>query len=198
MKNFLLTFVAVLLAAGLALFAYDRFVLGPRLQSLEGTERVALTEARQEARQIAAELDAEVDRSVTDAKAALDEQAASEARLREIHAAEAKKIGEASQATEALMRASMLKVMVSEYYMSEGQWPRGLADLGQNRPADFAGGPVALIDIEPEGVIAIAMRPDVAAGASLRLVPSAKPSGLIDWTCRATNYPAAARLPACR
>lgn len=198
MKHFLLTFFAVLLAAGLALFAYDRFVLGPRLQSLEETERVALDEARQEAREIAADLDAEVDRSVTDAKAALDDQAAAEAMRRELQAAEAKKIGESSQAAEALMRAGMLKVMVSEFYVSEGRWPRGLADLGQDRPADFAGGPVAAIDLEPDGVIAIAIRADVADGASLRLVPSAKPSGIIDWTCRPTNYPAAARLPACR
>lgn len=198
MKNFLLTFVAVLLAAGLALFAYDRFVLGPRLQSLEETERVALTEARQEARQIAAELDAEVDRSVTDAKAALDDQAAAEAMRRELQAAQAEEMGETAQAAEALMRASMLKVMVAEYYLSEGGWPRSLAELGQGRPADHAGGPVASIDIEPEGVIAIAIRADVAVGASLRLVPTAKPSGFIDWACRATDYPAAERLPACR
>lgn len=198
MKNFLLTFVAVLLAAGLALFAYDRFVLGPRLNSLEETERVALTEARQEAQQIAADLDAEVDRSVADAKAALDEQAAAEARRREIQAAEAEKMGETAQAAEGLMRAGNFKVMVAEHYMSNGDWPRSLAELGQGRPGDHAGGPVAWIDIEPRGVIAIAFTDEVADGAMLRLTPTAKPSGMIDWTCSARNYPAAERLPACR
>lgn len=198
MKNFLLTFVAVLLAAGLALFAYDRLVLAPRLHSLEGTERVALNEARQEAQQIAAELDAEVDRSVADAKTALDEQAAAEARRREIQAAEAEKMGETAQAAEGLMRASSFKVMVAEHYMSMGEWPRSLADLAQGQPTDHAGGSVASIDIEPNGVIAIAFTDEAAEGAMLRLKPTAKPSGMIDWTCTATNYPAAERIPACR
>ena len=198
MKNFLLTFVAVLLAAGLALFAYDRLVLAPRLTSLEGSERVALTEAREEARQIAIELDAEVDRSVADAKAALDEQAATESRLREVQAAEAEQLRQTALAAEALARASLFKTMVAEHYMNSAQWPRNMGELAQGRPEDHAGGPVASIDLEAEGVVVIAIRSDVAAGAALRLVPSAKPSGMIDWTCRATNYPAAGRLPACR
>lgn len=198
MKNFLLTFVAVLLAAGLALFAYDRWVLAPRLTSLEGSERVALTEARQEAQQIAAELDAEVDRSVADAKAALDEQAATESRLREVQAAEAEQLRQTALAAEALARASLFKTMLAEHYMNSAQWPRNMDELGQGRPEDHAGGPVASIGLEAEGVVVIAIKPDVAAGAALRLVPSVKPSGMIDWTCRAENYPAAQRLPACR
>lgn len=197
MKNFLLTFTAVLLAAGLALFAYDRFVLAPRLHSLEGTERVALTEARREAQQIAADLDAEVDRSVADAKAALDEQAAAEARLREVQAAEAQKMGETAQAAEGLARANYFKVMVAEHYMSMGEWPRSLADLAQGKPADHAGGPVAAIDIEAGGVIAVTFLEE-HDGAVLRLTPTAKSSGMIEWRCSAPDYPAAERLPACR
>lgn len=220
MKNFLLTFTAVLLAAGLALFAYDRLVLKPRLEEVGRSAQVSLQEARNEAQEIAENLDAEVTRSVANAKTALDEQAAAEtrrrdeqaaadtlqreaiaaadARQREVQAAEVQKMTEAAQAGEALARASSVKAMVAEHYMSMGDWPRSLADVGQGQPADYEGGPVASITIETAGVIAIAMKPDVARGAMLRLVPTAKPTGMIEWRCRPSDYPAAERLPACR
>lgn len=198
MKNFLLTFVAVLLAAGLALLAYDRIVLKPRLEEIGRAEAVSLEEARAEARRIADELDSEVDRSVSDARKALDEQAAEEARRREAQAVEAGKMHDTALAAEALAQASRFKAMVAEYYMSSGDWPHALADLAPGRPEDQASGPVAAITIEPKGVIAISMKADVAAGSMLRLTPRANRNGMIEWTCSTASYPAAERIPACR
>ena len=101
-------------------------------------------------------------------------------------------------AADALARASVMKVALVEYYMSMGQWPLKTTDVGMGQPGDFAGGPVASINLEPEGVIAIALKPEVALGARIRLVPQVKPTGMIEWTCRPTGYAAAERLPGCK
>lgn len=198
MKTFLQTFLAVLVAAGLALFVYDRFVLAPRLDEAGKAAQVNLADARAQAQDIASELDASVERSVADAKSAFDEQAAAEDARR----AELQKQGEqmkaTAQAADALARASVVKVAITEYHMSMGAWPTKTTDIGIGQPTDFAGGPVASITIEPEGVIAIAMKPEVALAARIRLVPRVTPAGMIEWTCRPAGYAAAGRLPGCR
>ncbi len=197
MKNFLPTFLAVLVAAGLALFMYDRFVLAPRLQEVSEATQVNLASAREQAKDIATELDASVERSVAGAKSAFDEQAAAEDARRAEMEQQAEQMRRTAQAADALMRASVFKAALAEYYMSMGQWPTRTTDIGLGQPTDFAGGPVASIGLEPEGVITISLKPDVAVGARLRLVPKVAPSGMIEWTCRPSNYAAAERLPAC-
>jgi hypothetical protein len=198
MKNFLPTFLAVLVAAGLALFVYDRFVLAPRLEKVSETAQVNLADAREQANQIATELDASVERSVADAKTAFDEQAKAEDERRAELEKQAEQMKATAQAADALARASVVKVALVEYYMSMGQWPTRTTDIGMGQPEDFAGGPVAAISLEPEGVIAIRLKPEVAVGAQLRLVPRVARSGMVEWSCRASNYASAERLPACR
>lgn len=198
MKNFLPTFIAVLLAAGLALFIYDRYVLAPRLDEAGEAARVSLTEAREEAKGIASELDASVERSVAGARAAFDEQAQAEDVRRAELEKQAEEMRRTAQAAEALSRANMMKVAIAEYYMSMGQWPSKLSDLGMGQPTDFEGGPVSSITIEPEGVVAVSMKPDVAAGGKLRLVPKTSPSGMIEWNCRVSDYAAAERITGCK
>lgn len=198
MKNFLPTFLAVLVAAGLALFVYDRFVLAPRLEKVSQAAQINLADAREQANQIATELDASVERSVADAKAAFDEQAQAEDARRAELEEQAEQMKATAQAADALARASVVKVALVEYYMNMGQWPTRTTDIGMGQPKDFAGGPVAAITLEPEGVIAIRLKPEVAVGAQLRLVPRVARSGMVDWSCRVSNYAAAERLPACR
>jgi hypothetical protein len=198
MKNFLPTFLAVLVAAGLALFVYDRFVLAPRLEKVSEAAQVNLADAREQANQIATELDASVERSVADAKTAFDEQAKAEDERRAELEKQAEQMKATAQAADALARASVVKVALVEYYMSMGQWPTRTTDIGMGQPEDFAGGPVAAISLEPEGVIAIRIKPEVAVGAQLRLVPRVARSGMVDWSCRVSNYAPAERLPACR
>jgi hypothetical protein len=195
-------FVTVTLAVVCALFAYDRFVVAPRLAELGASERVSLAEARDEAQQIADNLDASVDRSVEEAQVALDAQAAAVDERRAADAQRAQqelaKIRGQAQAGEVLARAAMLKTALAEYYMSMGEWPPDMAAIGLGAPDDFAGGPVARIDLEPEGVIAVRTTDAVAKGGIVRLIPQAKPTGMIEWTCRATNYPAMGAIEACR
>jgi hypothetical protein len=195
-------FVTVTLAVVLALFAYDHFIVAPRLAEFGESERVSLAEARDEATRIAEELDASVDRSVNDAQVALDAQAAEVDARR---AADAQRVAEEiakyrgnAQAAEVLSRASMLKTALAEYWMSMGEWPKDMAAIGMGAPDDFAGGPVARIDLEPNGVIAVRTTDAVAKGGIVRLIPEARPTGMIEWSCRATNYPAMATIETCR
>lgn len=198
MKNLLPTFLAVLVAAGLALFVYDRFVLMPRLETAGKAAEVNLANAREQAQDIATELDASVERSVAGAKSAFDEQAAAEDARRAEMEKQAEQMRATAQAADALARASVVKVALVEHYMSMGQWPTKTTDVGIGKPSDFAGGPVESITLEPEGVIAITLKPEVAPGARLRLVPRVTPSGMVEWSCRPTGYAAAERLPACK
>lgn len=198
MKSFLITFASVLLGAALILFVYDRYVLEPRLQKAGEDARVNLDEARSEARQIVEELDASLESTVSQTTAALDEQRVREELRRAEMIEQAGRQAEVALAAEALMRGSMTKLAVADYYLSTGQWPTSQADLGLGDPRDHAGGPVASIAIEAEGVIAIALTDEVAPGAQLRLIPRASRVGLVEWRCRASAYPAAQRLAGCR
>ena len=198
MKNFLSTFLAVLIAAGLALFVYDRFVLLPRLELASKAGNFDAASARGQAKDIAIELDASVKRSVASAKSAFDEQAAAEDSRRAELEEQAAQMRATAQAADALTRASFVKVAIAGHHMSMGTWPTRTTDVGISQPSDFAGGPVASITIEPEGVIAIAIKPDVAPGARIRLVPRVTPAGTLEWSCRPTGYAAAERLPGCR
>ena len=197
MKTFLPTFLAVLLAAGLALFLYDRVVLVPRLEVASQAAEVNIANAREQARDIAVELDASVGRSVANAKSAFDEQVAAEDARRAELEKQGDQMRRTAQAADALARAQVVKVAVAEHHMVVGGWPTKTTDIGLGQPDDFAGGPVASIHLEPEGVISIRLKPSVAVGARLRLVPRVMASGQIEWACRATNYAAALRVPPC-
>ena len=197
MKNFLPTFLAVLVAAGLALFVYDRFVLAPRLEAVSKAAQVNLAGAREQARDIATELDASVQRSVAGARSAFHEQAAAEDARRAELEQQGETMRRTAQAADALARARVIKVAVAEHYMVTGRWPTRTTDIGLGLPTDFAGGPVASIQLEPEGVITIQLKPSVAVGAKLRLVPRVMASGEIEWGCLAKRYAAAQRVPPC-
>ncbi len=201
-KTFSVAFLAALLGAGAALVAYDRFVLAPRLHALGETQRVSLDAARVEARDIASELDASVARSVDGAQAAMDAQAAEVERRRQADAAAAEAqlalARSRAQAAEVLSRGQMVKASVAEYYLSTGEWPRSLDQVGLGRPEQHAGGALAGIDLEAGGVIVLRVRDDVARGAQVRLVPSANDFGQIEWRCRARDYPALEDSGNCR
>lgn len=103
-----------------------------------------------------------------------------------------------AQAHEAIARSERVRAAVEAFYRERGDWPQGLAALGLGVPGDHAGGPVASITVAPRGVVSISLKPHVARGGVIRLTPSPTDDGTIDWACRASNYPAATRLPDCR
>ncbi len=196
-KTFFLTFVAVLVAVGLALFVYDRLVLQARLADVAEAAHISLDQVRAEAQDIAGDLADSVERSTSDARTALEEQIAQDDRRRAVLAAENEFSRQQAEATEAVLRGNVFKLSVAEHYLSMGTWPGSVGAVGLGEPASHAGGPVESIDLEAEGVIAIRLKPEVADGGVIRLIPRASGFSGIEWRCQASGYPAAMTLPNC-
>lgn len=102
------------------------------------------------------------------------------------------------QAADAIARAADIQAAVQAFYEANQAWPRNLAALSLGNPDQFADAAVAAISIQPNGVVAISMKPHVARGGVIRLVPTVQADGRVSWECRPGNYPAATRLPTCR
>lgn len=190
MKHFVATLAAALIGVSIALLLYDRFVVQPRAtthaDALARATEINLQKAHAEANAIASNLDASIDHSITDAQQALDAQAGEQDKRR--------------LAADALNRAAMFKVALSEHYMSMGKWPANAQQAGLAPAESFAGGAVSRIDVGANGAVIVTLNDLLAAGAKIRLQPDANPqSGMINWRC-STEGPAALRryLPACR
>ena len=190
MKHFATTVAAALVGVLIALLLYDRLVAQPRdaarADALAKATEINLAKAHVEADAITAKLDASVERSVSGARAALDAQAGDEDKRR--------------LANEALGRASMVRVALSEYYMSNGRWPANAREAGLGTPESFAGGAVARIDVGANGVVVVALDDTLAQGARIRLTPAANPrTYAVDWQCSTEGADALRRyLPGCR
>ena len=189
MKQFAITMVAALVGVLMALLLYDRLVVQPRdatrTVAIAKATEINLAKAHAEADSIAANLDASVQRSVRGAREAMDAQAGDEDKRR--------------LATEALNRAAMVKVALSEYYMSNGRWPGSTQEAGLGAPESFAGGAVARIDVGPKGVVTVTLNDRLVRGGTVRLTPAATQGGMVDWHCTVAGADVLRRyLPACR
>jgi Pilin (bacterial filament) len=170
MKQFAITFAAVLCAAALALFGYDYFIVKPRAAAQADAIQVDLTKAQTQAQGIADNLDAAVAKTMNNVSESMDAQT-----------------GEMQQralAADALARASVFKVALTEYFMSNNQWPKNHADSGMAKPETFAGGAVASISVEEKGMVVILLNDKIQAGAKIKLIPEAnEQSYTINWHC---------------
>ena len=189
MKRFATTLVAAFAGVLIALLLYDHLVVQPRdaarAATLAHATEISLAKVRTEADSIAANLDASVERSVSGARAAMDAQAGDEDKRR--------------LATEALNRAAMFKVALSEYYMSNGRWPSSAQEAGLGAPQSFAGGAVARIDLGRDGAVIVTLNDRLVSGATVRLTPDATRSGMVNWHCTTAGADVLRRyLPACR
>ena len=190
MKQFAVTLAAAAIGMSVGLLLYDRFVVQPRetarSTALAHATEVNLRKAQAEANTIAGELDASIDRSIADARQALDTQAGEQDKRR--------------LAADALNRAAMFKVALSEYYLSTGKWPADARQAGLAPAESFAGGAVSRIDVGGNGAVIVTLDHSLAAGAKIRLRPEANPeSGLINWRCSIEGPAALHRyLPSCR
>lgn len=184
-RQFLVTAIAVLLGAGVVLWAYDRFVVQPRAAEADAGLRMDLSQARMQARQVAADLDASVQRSVADSRDAMQEQA-DEAEHRRL-------------ASTALAKATLFKTAVAEYYMNSGEWPTSPASAGLPAPDDTAGQAVRWIRLGNDGMIDIELAAPFAEGSGLSLTPRLLAGSNIDWHCASRGDPALPRyLPGCQ
>lgn len=200
MKQFLITLAAVLIGGFLALLGYDQFIVKPREAAAAEAKMAAetatraqspvradvdLSQARDEAKQVAAELEASVQRSVDNAREAMDAQAGAMDR-RELIA-------------DAVRRATMFRVGVTEYYLSNGRWPRDADDAGLPPSEDFSNGAVRSIAVGKQGTVEIGFGAPFAAGSRVVLRPTAKPPGMVEWSCEYSGDPQLKQaLPRCR
>ena len=179
MKQFVITLIAVFVGGFLALLGYDRFVVQPRevvaaetvtkAQTLPGAQ-VDLDRARADAQQVAAEVEASVQRSVDGAREAMDAQATERDRR--------------ALVADAASRATMFRVSLTEYYQSNGRWPRDADEAGLPAPSEMRGGGVREITLGAQGMVTVTMDERFAAGSAMVLRPSADAaSGMVEWAC---------------
>ncbi len=199
MKQFLLTLAAVLIGGFLALLAYDQFIVKPREAAamasaaaaapsagpLPAPAPVDLSQARSEARQVAAEVEASVQRSVDSARDAMD--------------AQAKEADRRSLIAGAVSQATMFRVTLTEYYQSNGAWPRTAEDAGLPPSEDTRGPGVAGIALGERGAVVVTLDDTLASGSKIVLRPSVNTAtGMVDWRCELKGDPSLkAMLPRC-
>jgi hypothetical protein len=185
MKQFAITFSAVLLAAALALFAYDHFVVKPRAALQAEVVQVDLSKAKIEAQDIADNLDAAVTKTISNANDTMNSQTG-EMQKRALMA-------------DAIARGSMFKTALAEYFMSNGQWPKSQDESGLAKPESYAGGAVSSISVGNKGMVIIALNEKVEVGAKIKLIPQAnEQSYVINWTCTVEGSEALThQLPSC-
>lgn len=197
MKQFVLTLVAVLVGGFLALLGYDQFVVKPReaeAARADAAERAAtrvdvapdLAQARGEAQSIAAEVEASLERSVEKARSGMD--------------AQARDMDRRALLTDAVQRATMFRVSLTEYYQTNGRWPQDADEAGLPSPEEMRGGAVRTVTVGAQGVVIIALDDTFGAGSEIRLRPQVSDAaGMVDWRCEVKGDAALKQsLPRCQ
>jgi hypothetical protein len=192
MKQFIVTLIAVLLGGFLALLAYDRFVVAPR--DAEAARNAAAGRERQrvdpdmreaQARAVAEEVEASVQRSLENAREGLD--------------AQAKEMDRRALVADAVQRATMFRVALTEYYQSNGRWPQDADEAGLPSGEEMRGGAVRSVEVGRGGTVTIALDATFGPDSRIVLEPHSTAAGVqIEWRCRVSGDPALKQaLPRC-
>ena len=192
MKQFVLTLIAVLIGGFLALLGYDHFIVKPRdavsartAPAASAPVAVDLAQTRSEAQAIANEVEASVQRSVDGAKASMDAQ---------VQAMDRREL-----VSDAVRRATMYRVALTEYYQTNGRWPQDADEAGLPSPDEMRGGAVRSVTVGTQGRVIIALDDTFAPGSTIVLAPQANASGILDWQCEVKGDPSLAQsLPRCK
>ena len=176
MRHYLVQFLVVFLGVAGALVAYDYW----RAMRLKGTTSEVLATAESDAAALAAKTEA----ALADSRERQDAYVA-ERRSRALLAAE-------------LSRTSMLRVMLTECYFTNGVWPDDPSACGIE-PGDFRGELLERVSIEPGGVYVAHLRAGhgVEAG-TVRFAPDVS-GATPTWTCSTPSYREIQQIiPECR
>lgn len=185
MKQFFVTLLAVLIGGFLALVVYDRFVVAPRETQARNTEVVDLRKARTDAQRIATDVEASVQRSVDSAHQAM--------------AVEANAMDERTAASDAVQRATMFRVALTEYYQANGRWPQDAEEVGLPPPEDVRGGAVRAVRVGRQGVVTVSLDARFGKDSMIVLHPAVNGAGMVDWTCTLQGNDALKRaMPRCK
>jgi Pilin (bacterial filament) len=185
MKQFLITVLTAIIAVTIAIVAYEKWIVAPRIERERDvtTSRIAQLKAEAQllrdtalrdlslAKAASAELNKTVE-SAAGAQQALDAKFA-ESTLR-------------NQLASAIASAGALKAAVAEFAQAEGRLPNSRAEIGADKPEMYARDSVKSISIGAKGVITISLVDAIEANAKIQLSPmQSGVGGAITWKCKA-------------
>lgn len=174
MKQAVLSLLGTLLGVGIALLAYDRFVVQPREAKRAEAGTLDLAQATEDARKITEGVDASVKKSVDSAQQAFDAQAADQNKRR--------------MAAEALAQTQLYKVALAESFMANGKWPARASEAGLQQNNANAGGAIRNIAVGDRGLVTVTFDGNFSDSARIDLVPTADPDTFqVRWQCRVSG-----------
>ena len=174
MKQVVLSLLGALLGVGIALLAYDRFVVQPRETKRAEAVTLDLAQTAADARKISEGLDASVKQSVDSARQAFDAQAADQNKRR--------------MASEAIAQTQLYKVALTESFMANGKWPARASEAGLQQNNTRAGGAIRNISVGERGTVTVTFDNHFSEGTRLELIPDANPETYqVNWRCRTSG-----------
>lgn len=185
MKQFIVTLLAVLIGGFLALLAYDRFVVRPREIAPAASAPVPQAPtvevpAPSVAVPLSSPAPADDAPAVSDAPAITDNE-------------------RAALVMDAVRRATMFRVALTEYHQTNGRWPRDADEAGLPAPEETRGGAVRAIELGPQGTVTVRLDHRFGSGGAILLKPDAQgATGAQGWRCEVRGDAALRKaLPRC-
>lgn len=192
MKQFVVTLLAVLVGGFLALLAYDRLVVRPRAAASAPVAPGPLATAPSAAPDAATPTPTPTPASMPApvAAAAADEAAA---------ATPMSDNERAALVMDAVRRATMFRVVLTEYHQTNGRWPRDADEAGLPVSEETRGGAVQGIELGPQGTVTVRLDRRFGRDGAIVLTPDAQgATGALDWRCEVRGDAALRKaLPRC-
>ena len=192
MKQFVVTLLAVLVGGFLALLAYDRLVVRPRAAASAPVAPGPLATAPSAAPDAATPTPTPTPASMPApvAAAAADEAAA---------ATPMSDNERAALVMDAVRRATMFRVALTEYHQTNGRWPRDADEAGLPVSEETRGGAVQGIELGPQGTVTVRLDRRFGRDGAIVLTPDAQgATGALDWRCEVRGDAALRKaLPRC-
>jgi type IV pilus assembly protein PilA len=100
---------------------------------------------------------------------------------------------------DAVRRATMYRVALTEYYQTTGRWPLDADEAGLPSPDEARGGAVRAVEIDRSGVVTVRLDGRFGRGGALVLRPAVNDAtGTVDWRCEVQGGPDLKKtLPRC-
>lgn len=188
MKQFVVTLLAVLVGGFLALLAYDRLVVRPRAAASAPVAPGPLATMPSAAPDAPASPSAS---APAPAAAATADQAAAAPPISDNE--------RAALIMDAVRRATMFRVALTEYHQTNGRWPRDVDEAGLPASEETRGGAVQGIELGPQGTVTVRLDSRFGRDGAIVLTPDAQgATGALDWRCEVRGDAALRKaLPRC-
>lgn len=183
MKQFVVTLLAVLVGGFLALLAYDRLVVRPRAAA-SAPVAPAAGAASEAPTPASASMPAPVAAAAADEAPAAPPMSDNE---------------RAALIMDAVRRATMFRVALTEYHQTNGRWPRDVDEAGLPASEETRGGAVRGIELGPQGMVTVRLDSRFGRDGAIVLTPDAQgATGALDWRCEVRGDAALRKaLPRC-